>query len=382
MRMIYLDNAASTRPFDDVVDLVAAVMREEFANPSSAHPAGAAARRRLDAARAELLAAIGDPGGVAGDLLWTSGGSEGDALGVIGAARARPGGGVVVSALEHEAVLRSAQRLAHDGHPVAVVAAPGGVVDVAAVADAIGPGTAVVAVMRVQNEIGTIQPVEAIARAARDRAPGVHVHCDAVQALGKIPVDVAALGCDSVAFAGHKLHGPKATGALWLRHGARIEPLWGGGGQQAGLRSGTLDVAGAAGLGRAAARTTGDLDAATARWRAMTDTVLAAVAQAGVDHAVVAGVAARAPHVLPLALRGIPAAALRNALASRGVANSAGSACAERDAKPSRVLTEVGLDPAWGMVRVSFGHDTELAEVAAAASILAEVVGDLAPARS
>ncbi|MCB9565583.1 MAG: aminotransferase class V-fold PLP-dependent enzyme, partial [Kofleriaceae bacterium] len=253
MTTIYLDNAASTRPSDAVIELMARVMREAWGNPASAHPAGAAARAHLATARDRVLAAIGDPAGAAGELIWTSGGSEADALAILGAARARGRGVVVLSALEHHAVARSAALLG-DGFEVRVVpATAAGTVDVAAMTDAITADTAVVALMRVHNELGTLQPVAEIAAAARRRAPGAHVHCDAVQALGKIAVDVAALGVDSAAFAGHKLHGPKGVGALWLRRDARIEPLWGGGGQQGGLRSGTQDAPSAAGMGQAVA---------------------------------------------------------------------------------------------------------------------------------
>lgn len=384
--MIYLDNAASTRPLDEVAALMAEVMREDYGNPSSAHPLGAAARRRIEAARAQVLAAIGDPGGAAGDLIWTSGGTESDALGLLGVARARPGGAVVVTALEHDAVLRSAEQLGRAGHPVTIVPANRrGGVDVDPIVAAVGPATAVVALMRVQNELGTLQPVSEIARAVHARAPGCHVHCDAVQALGKIPVDVGALGVDSAAFAGHKLHGPKGVGALWLRHGAAIEPLWGGGGHQGGRRAGTQDAPGAAGMGLAVARAVADLPAAQARWRGFAAMIRAAAARGGVEHAEVPpGLAEndRAPHVLPIAFRGVPATALRNAMASRGVAVSSGSACAERDARPSRVLEAVGLGADWGMLRVSFGHDTTEADVAAASQILAAVVADLAPRTS
>ena len=377
--MIYLDNAASTRPLDEVVALMAEVMREDYGNPSSAHPLGAAARRRIEAARAQLLAAIGDPDGAAGDLIWTSGGTESDALGLLGVARARPGGGVVVTALEHDAVLRSAEALGRAGHPVTIVPATvHGTVAIDRVVAAVDASTAVVALMRVQNELGTLQPVAEIARAVHARAPGCHVHCDAVQALGKIAVDVGELGVDSAAFAGHKLHGPKGVGALWLRRGAAIEPLWGGGGHQGGRRAGTQDAPGAAGMGLAVERAVRDLPAAHARWRAFAHILRAAAAATGVEHIEVPAGVERAPHVLPIAFRGIPATALRNAMASRGVAVSSGSACAERDAKPSRVLEAVGLGADWGMLRVSFGHDTTEADVASAAEILASVVADLA----
>ncbi len=381
MTTIYLDNAATTRPLAAVIDAMTAAWRDAWGNPSSAHPVGRAARRRLDEATAQVLAAIGDPGGALGSLVWTSGGSEGDALGVLGAARARGRGAVVVSALEHPAVARSAELLAAAGHPVRVApATAAGVVDVDALAALVEPDTAVVAVMAVQNELGTIQPVAEVAARARARAPGCHVHCDAVQALGKLPVDVAALGADSVAFAAHKLHGPRGVGALWRRHGAPLAPLWCGGGQQDGLRAGTEDVAGAAGMAAAVAATVGDLAAARARWAGFADVVRGALAAAGVPYVELPGGAARAPHVLPLAFDGVPAAALRNTLASRGVAVSAGSACAERDARPSPALAAIGLPAGWGVVRLSFGHDTTEAEVAAGAEALARAASDLSRA--
>jgi len=381
--MIYLDNAASTRPFDDVVALIAEVMREDFANPASAHPLGAAARRRIERAREQVLAGIGDPDGAVGDVLWTSGGTESDALGVLGVARARPHGGVVLTGFEHDAVLRSAEQL--DAGVTIVPPDARGTIDVERLLEQVTAETAVVALMRVQNEIGTLQPVAELARAVHARAPGCHVHCDAVQALGKVEIDVVALGVDSAAFAAHKLHGPKGTGALWLRHGVLIEPLWGGGGHQGGRRAGTLDTPGIAGMGLAVERTVAGLAAAQARWRGFTEIVRAAAAQSGLPwHEVPEslGPDGRAPYLLPLAFRGIPAGALRNALASRGVAVSSGSACAERDAKPSRVLAAIGLPPDWGMVRVSFGHDTTESDVARAAATLGDVLRDLAPRTS
>jgi len=378
VRVIYLDNAASTRPSDEVIDLMSAVMREDYGNPSSAHPLGAAARRRLDTARAQVLAAIGDPDGAHGELIWTSGGTESDALAVIGAARSRGRGAVIVSALEHDAVRRSAELL---GAAYPVIVAPAtrdAVIDVDALAALVPRDAAVVALMRVQNELGTLQPVAEAARAVRARAPGVHVHCDGVQALGKIELDVTELGVDSIAFAAHKLHGPKGVGALWIRRGVELAPLWGGGGHQGGRRSGTQDAPGAAGMGLAVERAIAMMSACHARWSALAAILRAAAAASGVEHADVPANAVRAPHVLAIGFRGVSAAALRHTLASRGVAVSGGAACAEPGGKPSHVLAAVGLPADWGMVRFSFGHTTTTADVTAAGEVLAEVVRGLA----
>jgi cysteine desulfurase len=381
--MIYLDNAASTRVADEVIALMSEIMRDDYANPSAGHPAGAAARRRIAAARAQVLAAVGDPDGALGDVVWTSGGTEANALGVLGAARAGAAGGVVVSALEHPAVAASAAQLGA-GYPVRVAGVDGdGVIDVDGAAALVDRDTRVVATMLVSNELGSVQPVAAIARAARARAAGVHVHCDATQALGKIEVDVGALAVDSLGIAGHKLHGPKGVGALWLRHGAALAPLWGGGGQQGGRRHGTQDAPGAAGLGLAAARAVARRADAEVRWRAMADVVTAAVAATGVRWRRLGG-EPRAPHILALAIDRVAADALRMVLASRGVIASSGSACAAlpgADAAAKHgALGAIGLPPSWGMVRLSFGLDTRADDVAAAAPIIATALRELAGA--
>ena len=190
-------------------------MEEEYGNPSSAHHLGISAERRVKQARLQLLAAIGDPDGALGDIVWTSGGTESDALGVLGPARARQAslrgepGHLIHSAIEHPAVRESIAQLVRAGWEATEVAVDGrGVVSPAELAAAVSPRTRVVALMLVNNEIGTIQPVAEAARAARAVGPELHVHCDAVQALGKIPVDVGELGADSVALSAHKIHGP------------------------------------------------------------------------------------------------------------------------------------------------------------------------------
>jgi cysteine desulfurase len=388
--MIYLDNAASTPVADDVLTLVAKVSREDYANPSASHPAGAAARRRIATARGEMLGVIGDgepgtgdrePGtGNRGEIVWTSGGTEGNALGVMGAARAGGRGNVVVSVLEHPAVAASVAMLG-EGWPVRVAPATAdGVIDVDALEAMVDEETRVVAVMLVSNELGTVQPVRAIASAVRAKAPRAHVHCDATQALGKIAIDVGALGVDSLGVAGHKLHGPKGTGALWLRHGAALVPFWGGGGQQGGRRQGTQDAPGAAGLGRAATRAVAAMPAATARWREMATVMERAAVESGVPWRRLGASVETAPHIVSLAFEHVSADGLRNVLASRGVIASSGSACATPGAKPSGTLAAIGLPSTWGMVRLSFGLETTMDEVREAAAILRDVVRGLARA--
>jgi cysteine desulfurase len=374
---IYLDNAATTRVCREVSAVVVECMEEEYGNPASAHHLGISAERRIKQARVILLGAIGDPDGKLGDLVWTSGGTESDALGVIGAARARSRRGrhLVYSAIEHSAVRESIAQLCRSGWDATEVPVSSqGVISPDELAEAVTAETQVVALMLVNNEIGTLQPVAEAVRAARARRPDVHVHCDAVQALGKVPVDVGDLGADSVGFSAHKIHGPKGAGAMWLKRGLQIDAMWGGGGHQSGLRSGTLNVPGIAGMGEAVRLAEGERAAHAARWAEFAATLLEAVRAAGCRFQHNGARAPRAPHVLSLAFAGAPAEPLLHHLEGQGVLVSAGSACSERDRRPSPVLQAIGLGPDFGTVRLSFGRETTSAEVEKAAGILVDAV--------
>jgi cysteine desulfurase len=271
--------------------------------------------------------------------------------------------------------------LGEAGAPIIVLSVGGdGRVDLAAARAAITADTAVVAIVLVQNEIGVIQPAAELAAIARAKAPDVHVHVDAAQALGHVAIDAGALGADSIALAGHKVHGPRGIGALWLAHGARIAALWRGGGQQGGLRAGTEDAPGAVAFSVAAANAVAALPAATARWAAMRAAIARALDDRGVTWREVAAGAPRSPHIVAVALHRVSAGALRNVAASRGVYLSTGSACADRDSKPSATLAAVGVGNDWGVARLSFGHDTTLDEVERGAAILADVTRELAAA--
>jgi cysteine desulfurase len=373
--MIYLDNAASTRVDDAVIALMSEVMRSDYANPSAAHPAGAAARRRIATARDQVLAALGDPHGAIGDLIWASGGTEANALGVLGPARARSARAVMVSALEHPAVAASAAML---GVPVRIApVTSAGVIDIDATAALIDDDVGVLAVMLVSNELGTVQPIGELVARVRAQAPGCHVHCDATPALAKVAIDVAALGVDSLGMSGHKLHGPKGTGGLWLRHGVELTPLWSGGGQQRGRRHGSQDTVGAAGFGLAVERAIAAQPAAVARWCEFATTIERAAERSGVPWRALAA-SDRAPHIVSIAFDRVSADGLREVMCSRGVIVSSGSACSTPGSKPSSALTAIGLPPTWGMVRMSFGLTTTADEIAVAAATLCEVVRDLA----
>jgi len=381
--MIYLDNAASTQPTPEVLDALRATAAELFANPASAHAGGAAASRALAQARAEVAAALDvDPA----ELLFTSGGTEADALGVLGAARAARGRHVVISALEHPAVMRCAEALAADGYALDIVPPDrNGIVAADAIAAAVRADTAVVALMLVNNELGTRQPVADVAQ--RLGPPGdrkrPHLHVDAVQGFGLGRLRPRALGADSVALSAHKLHGPRGAGALWLRPGARLAPLWVGGGQERGLRGGSENLPALVAFGVAATQARAAAqDGAEERVAALRDrfeqAALAALATLvpGVRPTVTG--APRAAHIASLAFPGLPAEPLLHALEARGVLASAGSACASRTAGPSPTLKAIGIDDRTAVLRFSFSRLTPAADADAAVAVLVDAVGDLA----
>lgn len=393
--MIYLDNAAATRPLPEVLEVMLEAARELFANPASAHALGARAARALEAARAELAAAFeAEPG----EIVFAGGGTEANALGVSGAARSGRGKHLIVSALEHPAVTKTARALADEGYALDVVRpGPDGVVRAADVAATMRPDTVLVAVMLVNNELGTIQPVTEIARllsaasengAGRHRRP--HLHVDAVQAPASLQVRPRALGADTIAFSAHKLHGPRGAGALWVRGGARLRPLFAGGGQERGLRGGTENLPAIVGFARAATLARRALEGGAAEAMAALRDRFEALALAAASAAAPAGRAARrtvtdvarVPHIASLAFPDLPAEPLLHALEARDVFASAGSACASRTAGPSAALQAIGLDDKTGVLRFSLSRETTAAEIEAAARALAGAVAEIAAAPS
>jgi len=371
----YLDNAASTPPLPEVIDAVGRAMREHFANPSSLHGLGAAAARALATAREQVALLLhAEPE----SIIFTGSGTEANALGLVGAARASRMRHLVVSGIEHAAVFNSARRLVDEGWQVSEVA-PGkdGRVTADAVLAAVRPDTAVVSVMLVNNEIGTLQPVADIARALRAPGRKIHLHVDAVQFAGLVPIDVRTKGADSVAISAHKLHGPKGIGALWLRKGKSLVPLYRGGGQERDLRSGTENLPAGVGFGVAAAAALGDSGAA-ARVSALRDR-LESLIFAGVGRALAAVPTGteRAPQIASILLPGLPAEPILHALEARGVFASEGAACASHAKEQSRVLRALGVPASTGALRFSVSRLTTPDEVEHAAKALAEAVAEI-----
>jgi cysteine desulfurase len=373
--LVYLDNAASTPPAPEVVAAVARASAELFANPSSSHGLGAAAARALDEARGRVAALLRAQ---TAEIVFTSGGTEANALGLLGAAAVARGRHAIIGAIEHPAVLRSADLLAQRGWEITRVG-PGrdGVITAESVAKAARPDTALAAIMLVNNELGTVQPVAEIGRALHAGGRRVHLHVDAVQAAGLLHVDVRALGADSLALSGHKFHGPKGTGALWLRQGARIAALWDGGRQENGLRSGTENLPGVIGLGEAAHLCRPDAGTAVAVLRdRLEDLISSTLPQA---RPTVPRGTPRAPHIASILLPQLPAEPLLHALEARGVYASAGSACASRSRGPSHVLAAIGVGDDDAVLRFSLSRLNTDEHIHAASVALTAAVAEVEP---
>jgi cysteine desulfurase len=371
---IYLDHAATTTARPEVVEAMLPLLAGGY-NPSSAHAHGRAARAALDAARAGVAQVLG---AAPREIVFTGGGSEADVLAIIGAARARAGDGkhVVTAAFEHHAVLHAVDVLEAEGWSVTrLPVSADGLVDPAAVAAALRDDTTLVSIMLANNEIGTIQPLAEIAALARER--GALVHTDAVQAAGYLDLDVTRLGVDLLSLSGHKFNGPKGVGVLYVRRGTPLVAQIVGGGQEHGLRSGTENLAGIAGLARALVLADAERAQTAPRVAALRDRLQAAVMAALPDALVLGAAAPRLPHILSVALRNQPADAVLMALDLEGVSASAGSACAAGSLEPSHVVAALGVAPeyATGMVRFSLGRSTTVADIDGAADIVRRVAG-------
>jgi len=371
--VIYLDHNASTPVRPEVVAAMTGALSELHANPSSAHHEGQRARAAVERAREQIAALVGAK---PAEIVFTSGGTEGDHAALIGAAWALEPRGkrVAISSLEHHAVHGAAEVLARGGWAIEhLPALPSGVIDVDAI-DRLPDDTTVLSLMLANNETGALQPVAAAV--ARARARGIRVHCDAVQAAGKIPIDAHALGADYLVISAHKLGGPKGVGALVLRDGAPCEPLFRGSGHERGHRGGTENLAGIVGFGLAAASAADELPHETERLRALRDDLERRILAAFPDAVVHAADAERLPNTLALSVPEARSDHLLMALDARGVAASAGAACATGAVEPSPVLTAMGVPRALAIaaLRLSVGRTTTSADIAAAAVAFADAV--------
>jgi cysteine desulfurase len=355
MQRVYLDNNATTPLLPEVFEAMRPYYLERFGNASSIHQQGQQARAAVEQARESVAALLGCR---AAEVVFTSGGTEGDNLAIFGVVGS--GDHIITSTIEHHAVLNACKRLEQMGCEVTYVPVDGrGLVDPAAIAAAIRPSTRLITVMMANNETGVVQPVADIGKVAQER--GILFHTDAVQAAGKIPVSVKEIGCQLLTFSGHKLHGPQGTGALYVRRGTLLKPLFYGGRHERSRRAGTENLPGIVGLGRAAeiARewlvNCGDGEMAAMRDR-LEQTILARVERARVNSAG----APRTPNTSNIVFECIEGEALVIALDLKGVSVSTGAACSSGAIEPSHVLTAMGLsgEGARASIRFSLGKQT------------------------
>src|SRR5438874_1522676 len=339
---VYFDYNATTPLAPEVIEAVARASRDVFGNASSVHRFGQQAKAALDDARSAVAALIGaDPS----EIVFTSGGTESDNFAIRGAAEALEPTGrrhLVAGAIEHEAVLNTLKALARHGSRTTLVPVDQtGVVSLARLQELVSNDTAVVSIMHANNEIGTIQPIADLARLAHDR--GALMHTDAVQSVGKIPVDVRTLGVDLLSLSAHKFNGPKGAGALWIKRGTRMLPILTGGKHERNRRAGTENVPAIAGMGAAAGEASGKMAAEAARVGALRDRLEDGILGTVPGTAVNGVRQPRVPNTTNISFDHVEAESLLIALDLEGIAVSTGSACSSGTLEPSHVLRAMGL---------------------------------------
>ncbi|MCA9257066.1 MAG: cysteine desulfurase [Phycisphaerales bacterium] len=375
MSAIYLDNNATTRPAPAVIDAMAAILAENYGNAASIHAMGQRARHAIETAREQIASLIGADGA---DIALTASGTASDRQaigGLVAAAKHKPR--IVTTAVEHRAVLEPCRRLAAEGCDVVHVRVDaGGALDIDQLSDALTPETAAASVMLANSETGVLFPLPEIARLTRSR--GIPLHVDAIQAIGRIPIDVGELGADVVSLSAHKAHGPKGVGAMWIRPGVRFICPQTGARTARDLRDGTENTPAIVGFGVAAGLAGSEIAAmrqVAARRDRLEDAILAAD-----NDAIVAGDRSRRiPNTSAICFRGLEAEAILIGLSECGVYVSSGSACASGSIEPSHVLLAMGLpmDVARGAIRFSLSRETTDEEIDAAVHHVREVVGRL-----
>jgi cysteine desulfurase len=372
MERIYLDHNATTPVDPRVLEAMLPFLREDFGNPSSLHWFGQRARAAVEAARAQVAALLGAE---SAEIVFTASGSESDNMALRGvAARAKePRRKVLCTTIEHHAVLNTTKAMRDESWPIELVrVAASGLLELDDLRARLDDATALVSVMLANNETGLIQPVPEVSRLARGR--GALVHCDAVQAAGKIPVDVRALDVDLLTLSAHKLYGPKGVGCLYVRRGTPLAALVRGGGQERNRRAGTENVAGIVGFGTAAALARQRLDADAIRLATLRDRFeehLLAIPGARRN-----GEGPRLPNTVSLSFDGTEAEGLLMALDLAGIAVSTGAACAAGGVEPSHVLRAMGLPPerVQASLRLSLGRGTTESHLDRAAEALRDAV--------
>ena len=343
----YLDNSATTRAFDEVAELVSKVMTQDYGNPSSMHHKGVVAENYIKEAKKQIADTLkAEPK----EILFTSGGTESDNMALIGTARAmcRRGKHIITTSIEHPAILNTCAYLEKEGFEVTYLGVDSkGLISLEELKNAIRPDTILVSVMLVNNEIGTAQPIAEIGELIKSCNKDIIFHVDAVQGYGKLRINPKKMGIDLMSVSGHKIHGPKGIGFLYIRNGVRLVPINYGGGQQGGLRSGTENVPGIAGLGLAASKMYQDFDADTERMRELRSYFIKEITTKLEDtqiNGITDDEEKCAPHIISLSIKGVRAEVVLHALEDKEIFVSSGSACATNNPHVSETLKAIGTD--------------------------------------
>ena len=372
----YLDNSATTRCYGEVKDIVVKTMLEDYGNPSAMHTKGVQAEMYLKDAASKLARILKV---TEKEILFTSGGTESNNLALIGGAMAnkRAGNHIITTAVEHAAVARPVESLKEQGFDVTILPVDEqGVIKLDALEAALREDTILVSTMYVNNEVGSVMPVEKIAALVHEKSPKALYHVDAIQAFGKFRIYPKKAGIDLLSVSGHKIHGPKGVGFLYISSKAKVQPMILGGGQQNGMRSGTDNVPGIAGLGVAAEKIYTDLDKKVEHLYQLKERMAKGLEELG--DVIINGMPLRqgAPQILSVSFMGIRSEVLLHTLEEKGIYISAGSACSSHKRKASATLTAMGM-PASQIectVRISFSEENTFEEIDYCLDILKEIV--------
>ncbi|WP_406676514.1 cysteine desulfurase NifS [Moorella sp. ACPs] len=378
MRRVYLDHSATTPVRPEVLDAMLPFLKEDaFGNPSTIYSYGREAKKALDEAREKVAGLIGAR---PEEIFFTSGGTEADNLALIGTATAneKKGRHIITSSIEHHAVLHTAQYLMRQGFKVTFLpVTPEGLVRVEDVEEAITDETILISIMHVNNEVGTIQPIKEIGQLARER--GIIFHTDAVQSVGKIPVNVDELNVDLLSASGHKIYGPKGVGCLYIRKGTRINPILHGGGQERKRRPGTENMPGIVGFGRAAELAGQELPQEMKRLQALRDKLIDGILNRIEDVQLNGDREKRVATNANFSFRYVEGESLLLSLDMKGICASSGSACTSGSLDPSHVLLAMGIphEVAHGSVRMTLGRDNTEADIDYVLEVMPEIVARL-----
>ena len=360
-RRVYLDHNASTPVHPDVLAEMLPYFAEVYGNPSSIHAFGREAREGMDLARERVASFLKVS---SQEIVFTSGGTESDNFAVKGLAWARGKGHLITSQVEHHAVIRACRALEAQGFDLTCVGVDEfGMVDPDDVRRAIRPDTVAISIMHANSEVGTIQPIEAIGRIAREH--GIPFHVDAVQTFGKLPLDVDALGIDALSFSAHKIYGPKGVAGLFIRKGSKMVAVQHGGEHERRRRAGTENVAGIVGLGKAVAIRARDMHTEAERVTALRDRLWDGVRSRVPEVRLSGHPGHRLPGTASFLFRHVESESIVLGLDLKGIGVSAGSACTSGNVEPSHVLVAMGVPLEWAMgaVRCSLGRSTSAADI-------------------